>query len=171
MRIRLANSEDQRSVSECVDAAYGKYIERIGKKPAPMLANYSELIRRGSVHVAVDNGNEMTGLIVTSSKETYLLIENVSVYPRLQRQGVGQALIEFAIELARKALFKEVRLYTNELMNENLSYYAKFGFVEVDRKTENGYRRVFMSKSLGSDADTRTHTRASVNSEEKVAPE
>jgi len=33
-------------------------------------------------------------------------------------------------------------------MTENLKYYPKFGFIEVDRRIEDGFNRVYMSKPL-----------------------
>lgn len=112
-----------------------------------MVTDYTEFISKGLVHVAVDR-EELKGLIVLIPKTNYLLIENVAVHPSFQGQGIGRELIEFGIEFARKANFKEVCLYTNELMTENLKYYPKFGFIEVDRRIEDGFNRVYMSKPL-----------------------
>jgi predicted N-acetyltransferase YhbS len=147
MKIRIAEEYDRQVIFECVDDAYRKYIDRIGKQPAPMLANYSELISKGLVFVATDK-EQIKGLIVLISKENYLLIENVAVYNLFQGQGIGRRLIEFAFMLGKEAGLQEVRLYTNELMNENLLYYPKFGFIELNRYIEDGYRRVSMSKHL-----------------------
>ena len=147
MNIQVAKSNHQQAISECVVAAYSMYMERMGKKPAPMVTDYTKLISKGLVHVAVDR-EELKGLIVLIPKTNYLLIENVAVHPSFQGQGIGRELIEFGIESARKANFKEVCLYTNELMTENLKYYPKFGFIEVDRRIEDGFNRVYMSKPL-----------------------
>jgi predicted N-acetyltransferase YhbS len=145
--IRIAEKNHHQAISECVDAAYRMYIQRIGKKPAPMLADYNELISKNLVYVATAK-EEVKGLIVLMMQGNYLLIENVAVHPVFQGQGVGRRLIEFAIEFAKEADLQEVRLYTNELMTENLQYYPTFGFIEVDRRIVDGYSRVYMSKSL-----------------------
>jgi N-acetylglutamate synthase-like GNAT family acetyltransferase len=147
MNIRIAVQDDLQAILECVDDAYKKYVDRIGKKPAPMLANYSELISKGILYVDMDS-EQLKGLIVLILKENYLLIENVAVYNIFQGQGIGRRLIEFAFMLGKEAGLKEVRLYTNELMNENLLYYPKFGFIVLNRTVEDGYRRVYMSKYL-----------------------
>jgi hypothetical protein len=42
-----------------------------------------------------------------------------------------------------------MRLYTNELMHENLVVYGKLGWLEYDRAEQDGFRRVFMKKELG----------------------
>ena len=36
-------------------------------------------------------------------------------------------------------------------MAENLAMYTHLGYVEVDRRSEHGYRRVFMEKVLNPD--------------------
>lgn len=42
--IRLATEDDQDAVVACVAAAYRIYLTRLGRKPAPMLADYGALI-------------------------------------------------------------------------------------------------------------------------------
>jgi ribosomal protein S18 acetylase RimI-like enzyme len=56
--------------------------------------------------------------------------------------------VAFAEERARKEGLGEVRLYTNEKTQENLSVYTKLGFEETGRRLDGGYRRVFMRKPL-----------------------
>ena len=42
-----------------------------------------------------------------------------------------------------------MRLYTNARMTENLSLYPHLGYVEVERREEDGFDRVFFEKGLG----------------------
>ncbi len=56
--------------------------------------------------------------------------------------------MRFAEEHAIAHQVNELRLYTHELMIENLSYYAKLGYEEVERRVEDGYSRIFMRKRL-----------------------
>jgi ribosomal protein S18 acetylase RimI-like enzyme len=57
-------------------------------------------------------------------------------------------LMAFVEQQARKEQVKGIRLYTNEVMIENLLFYQKLGFVEEDRRIQDGYRRVFLHKVL-----------------------
>ena len=57
-------------------------------------------------------------------------------------------MIEFALNFAKKASLQEVHLYTNELMTENIRYYLGFEFVEVERRLEDGYKRVYFAADL-----------------------
>ena len=134
-------------VRDLVRMAYSKYVERIGKVPAPMLGDYAALIRAGEVWVAVEDG-EMLGALVMRPAEDHLFLDNVAVAPGHQRRGLGRELLAFAEERAEREGLPEVRLYTNEKMHENLAVYARLGFEETERKIEGGYRRVFMRKRL-----------------------
>ena len=80
--LRPAQAADAAAIEACVHAAYRHYIERIGRKPGPMLDDHAEVIQ--------------------------------------QRQVTKMA--------------------------ENLAGYAKFGYVEYDRRTGTGLARVFMRK-------------------------
>ncbi len=55
IRIRPAEVEDHEPIASCVRAAYAEYVERIGKEPAPMLADYAALIREGVVYSGLHN--------------------------------------------------------------------------------------------------------------------
>ena len=67
--IRRAAPDDYAAVTALVDAAYSKYIERIGRKPLPMLADYAHLIAQGVVHVLQDEAG-VRGCWCWSGKKT-----------------------------------------------------------------------------------------------------
>jgi ribosomal protein S18 acetylase RimI-like enzyme len=145
--IRQAEPEDQEALVDCVQAAYTKYIERIGKRPAPLLADYKALIAQRVVYVlAAQEG--VRGVLVMMPQDGGMFVENVAIDPLFQRQGLGRALMAFAEQQARKAQLGEIRLYTNEVMTENLLFYQQLGFEEEGRQVQNGYHRVFLRKGL-----------------------
>jgi ribosomal protein S18 acetylase RimI-like enzyme len=145
--IRPAERGDAAVVRDLVRMAYSKYVERIGKEPAPMLEDYDALIRAGEVWVW-DEGGEVLGVLVMRSADDHLFVDNVAVAPGHQGRGLGRELLAFAEERAEREGLPEVRLYTNEKMHENLAVYARLGFEETERKIDGGYRRVFMRKRL-----------------------
>lgn len=49
---------------------------------------------------------------------------------------------------ARRLELAAVHLYTNERMIDNLSIYPRLGYVEVERRLEDGFKRVFFEKRL-----------------------
>lgn len=145
--IRLAQTEDYQNVVACVRVAYEPYIKRMDRLPAPLLDDYSVLIAQNKVHVAC-NLLKTLGVLVLQAEEDALLIENVAVHPLHQGQGLGRMLMMFAEQEATWQQKRRLCLYTNEVMLENLAFYGNLGFHEVERRVENGYRRVFMQKVL-----------------------
>ncbi len=141
LTIRLADRTDYAVVTACVKAAYAPYIERIGREPAPMTADYADLIARGAVSVLLEGG-ELRGVLVLKQEEAMLWIENVAVHPGHHHRGIGRRLLAYAEQRARVAHVLEVRLYTHELMVENISLYRRLGYQEVERREEEGFRRV-----------------------------
>jgi ribosomal protein S18 acetylase RimI-like enzyme len=145
--VRLATPADADSVAALVDAAYRDYIPRIGRRPAPMDADYSALIERGQLWVAVDDGY-LLGILVLVPKPDHLLLENIAVAPEAQGNGLGWLLLDVADEQASEQGLPEIRLYTNAAMTENLAFYPRCGYVETGRAEQDGFSRVFFSKPV-----------------------
>jgi GNAT superfamily N-acetyltransferase len=144
-----AEPRDVPAIEALVRAAYAPYVERIGREPAPMSADYSASVRAGRVLLA-RHGTQLLGALVTDPRPDCLLIENVAVEPRAQGLGIGGRLLDQAeAEAEAKALgLPELRLYTNAMMTENLSYYPRRGYREVGRRVEDGFDRVYFLRML-----------------------
>lgn len=146
--IRQATAADEAKIKDCAEQAYARYIPLIGRKPAPMLADFRAQIAAGHIHVAVDDGGVFQGFVVFYPEERHMLLENVAVLPDAAGQGIGKALIRFCEDEARRRGLSAVRLYTNEKMIDNLSIYPRLGYAEVARRSEHGFDRVFFEKHL-----------------------
>jgi GNAT superfamily N-acetyltransferase len=147
VQIRPAIPDDAAAVDDLVQRAYAHYVDRIGRRPGPMDEDYRQKVAEGKVSVAVE-GDEILGLIVLAKEPDHLLVENVAVEPERQGQGIGRALLAFAEEVATEAGITTLRLYTHALMTENLVFYPRLGYTEVDRRTDDGFERVFFEKRL-----------------------
>ena len=147
--LRDAVPTDREAVERLVEAAYGGYVERIGRRPAPMDADYAALIEAGLVTVAERDG-ALVGLLVLVPEADHLLVENVAVDPAAQRTGLGRRLMAHAEDEARARGLQELRLYTNEKMVENVAWYPRLGYRETERRAESGFSRVFFAKRLES---------------------
>lgn len=145
--IRPAIRSDLGDIFLCVDRAYSPYVERIGRKPGPMTDDYQKLLTEGTVYVGEADGR-FAGLLVMMEKDGYLLLDNIAVCPSLQGKGIGTRLIAFAERRAQERGFREVRLYTNVKMTENLRLYGNLGFREYDRHWDKGLHRVYLKKAL-----------------------
>jgi ribosomal protein S18 acetylase RimI-like enzyme len=146
--IQLAQPADCAMVEACVRTAYQHYVERIGREPAPMQADYARLIALGEVYVLRAQNYTIQAVLVMRPEDNAMFIENIAVEPTHQRHGLGGRLMSFAEERAAAAGLLELRLYTNELMTENIAYYHRLGYQEIDRRLEDGFSRVFMHKSI-----------------------
>ena len=147
MEIHRARPEDAPFVREIAHEAYRPYVKRIGREPAPMVADFAALIDAAEVWVAVDFA-EILGYIVMRPGAHTLHIENVAVSPPRHGEGVGKALLDFAEAEAARVGIQRMDLYTNAMMRENLSLYPRMGWVETDRRTENGFERVYFEKPV-----------------------
>ncbi len=147
LNIRPATAEDHDAVAACVNAAYAKYVPRMGMEPAPMLADYDAEIARGVVWV-LPGPDGVRAVLVMWPEGDGLFLENIAVQPQDQGRGLGRRLMAFAEEQARAQRLRELRLYTNEVMTENIAFYGRLGYEEVDRRLDEGYHRVFMRKPL-----------------------
>ena len=148
MTVRKATTKDLAAVRKIDQAAYEIYVARIGKKPAPMIADFESQIAAGQMDLWQEEG-KVTGFIVHYPRENHVHIENVAVDPARAGRGIGGKLIAMAEETARANGFSAVELYTNEKMNENLTLYPHLGYRETGRRREAGFARVYFRKELG----------------------
>jgi GNAT superfamily N-acetyltransferase len=141
---RLARAGDLPQIESLVEAAYAKYVPRIGMRPIPMDDDYEARVARGEAWVLGD----VDALIVLVPGEEWLLVDNVAVRPDLQGRGLGRRLLAFAEDEAVRRGYREVRLYTNEKMTENRALYARLGYEELQREMITGRHAVWMRKRL-----------------------
>jgi GNAT superfamily N-acetyltransferase len=145
---RPARPDDAPALRDLVRAAYAKYVSRLNREPAPMLDDYAARIAAGQAWV-LEAGGALVGALVLEDEPGALLLYNIAVAPSAQGAGVGRRLIAFTEAEARRRGYALLRLYTNELMVENVAMYPRLGFTEMHRGSEAGHRRVYFEKRLG----------------------
>lgn len=146
--IRKATIFDLPEIESCAIAAYTLYVERIGREPAPMVANFAASIGKGHLYVAQEDG-QIVGFVVFYPKQDHVHLENVAVIPGFQNRGIGTSLIRFVEKEAQQDGFSRIELYTNARMTENLELYPRLGYEQFDRRVEDGFDRVYFRKILG----------------------
>ncbi|MDH3593320.1 MAG: GNAT family N-acetyltransferase [Rhodospirillales bacterium] len=112
-----------------------------------MVADFAALVAAGEVQVLL-TGEDVAGFIVIRPGPGHLFIENIAVHPDRQGQGLGHRLMIFAEAAARERGLPALELYTNAKMTENFPFYSGLGFVETERRHEDGFDRVYMRKRL-----------------------
>jgi GNAT superfamily N-acetyltransferase len=143
--LRRATAADLPAIKAIIDAAYAKYLTRMDKRPAPMFRDYGPSIEDGTTWVA---GSPVTAVLTLYPREDHLLVENIAIHPDAQGRGLGRALMGFAEQEAARRGFTRMALVTHEAMTENQAIYGRLGYTEVDRRAEDGYRRIYMEKIL-----------------------
>ncbi len=145
--IRKATSFDIQEIEICAVSAYTLYVERIGREPAPMVANFAASIGKGHLYVAQED-DQIVGFVVFYPERDHVHLENVAVTPGFQNRGIGTKLIGFVEQQAQRDGYSRIELYTNARMTENLGLYPRLGFEQFDRRVEDGFDRVYFSKTL-----------------------
>ncbi|KAM0421124.1 hypothetical protein ACHAPT_011016 [Fusarium lateritium] len=151
LALRRATPQDVPVIKAIVDSAYTKYIERIGKPPAPMTTDYNEVLDSHDVFVLRKNDDQnIVGSIVLGHEQgsDSIKINNLVVDVAAQGRGYGGVLMRYAADFAKSRGCDALELFTNVKMYENLGLYAKMGFAETERKTDEGYERVYFRKDL-----------------------
>jgi GNAT superfamily N-acetyltransferase len=142
---RRATTADLPAIESVVRAAYRPYLGRMDRPPAPLEHDYRNDVGAGTIWVL---GDPVAGLVSLVPDGAALLVENVAVSPTAQGTGLGRQLLEFAERYAAGHGHDRTALYTNEVMTENLAIYAHLGYRETGRRTEDGYRRVYLEKPV-----------------------
>ncbi len=147
--IRPAGPGDVAVIRRIAENAYEHYVPRIGRKPAPMVADFEVHVSAGEAFV-LEDGGRVLGFIIAGARPDCLFVDNMAVDPAAQGRGLGRRLMAWSETAARQAGLPEVRLYTNVKMTENINFYTRLGFSETHRVTENGFDRVYLKKELAS---------------------
>ncbi|GKZ16885.1 hypothetical protein AbraIFM66951_006378 [Aspergillus brasiliensis] len=124
--IRQATPADQHAIEAIIQEAFSIYIARIGRKPQPMLDDYTALINDRVVYV-IEHDGEIKGTVMLVPREDAMIVDNLAVAQSARGTGLGRQLLEFADESARLAGYQTLQLHTNETMVENIAIYTRMG--------------------------------------------
>lgn len=145
--IRRASPGEAEIIAAITTAAYTCYVPLLGRQPQPMTADYRQILAEHPVWLLC-LGDQPVGVLVLMTAIDHLLTYNVAVSPIYQRRGLGRQLLAWAEQEARQAGYTRLRLYTNELMVENVALYRQLGYVEIAREPYLGSTLVHMEKRL-----------------------
>jgi ribosomal protein S18 acetylase RimI-like enzyme len=133
---RRAGPDDAAAVDGVVQAAYGKWVAVLGRRPMPMTVDYAEAVHEHRIDL-LEAGGRLLGLIETTPAPGHLLIVNIAVDPACQHAGLGARLLAHAESLATELGLGELRLFTNGRMLANIAYYQRHGY-RIEREETRG---------------------------------
>ncbi|MBO9434328.1 GNAT family N-acetyltransferase [Ruegeria sp. R13_0] len=143
--IRPAQAADANALATCIDAAYGKYAERISDLPA-VSDGCAQDIADNQFWVVVQSNEIIAGLVLVAG-DGFMKLANLAVHPDHVGEGLGRKLIELSEREAKRQRFSEMRLNTHVDMPENVRLYQHLGWAEVSRSGNT----VSMRKHVASD--------------------
>ncbi len=132
LQFRMALPADADALVACIDAAYDRYKGRIADMPA-VSAGCAAEIAHGQVWVAMLDG-KITGGLFLKVQDGVMKLANLAVHPAQGGMGIGRKLISLAEAEARRQGFRELRLNTHVMMQENVVLYQRLGWVELSRQ-------------------------------------
>lgn len=85
-------------------------------------------------------------VLLSDSGNDLIQVNNLIVEPSAQGRGCGRIHVDFVEGVARERGSTAMVLFTNGIVTENITLYARMGFVETERREEDGYERVYFRK-------------------------
>jgi N-acetylglutamate synthase-like GNAT family acetyltransferase len=144
MLFRIANLEDHKIIMAIAQKAYEKYIERMGKEPAPM----RPVIQKEDVVFVCEDNKQVIAFAILVKINDQIILDSIAVDPPHQKKGIGNNFIKFIEEYLMEQKVNKYQLYTNEMMFENIDWYQKIGFKIFKKVTEKGFNRIYFEKQL-----------------------
>ena len=144
MIFREAKLEDHKIIITIAQKAYEKYVERMGKEPAPM----RPVIQKEDVVFVCEDNKQVIAFAILVKINDQIILDNIAVDPPHQKKGIGNNFIKFIEEYLMEQKVNKYQLYTNEMMFENIDWYQKIGFKIFKKVTEKGDNRIYFEKEL-----------------------
>lgn len=157
MAVRHARPSDLRHLAAVEDAGVPLFQELFGDAIAPVLispapSGLDRDLEPGFILVAVAGGR-VVGFAHVTDQDGHAHLEQLSVLPEHGRRGIGGALVRASMDEARWAGYDEMSLCTYRDVPWNGPFYARLGFVEVERLSAHQKRLHEHELALGLDAN------------------
>jgi ribosomal protein S18 acetylase RimI-like enzyme len=111
---------------------------------------YDELVLSNPKEYVLDPGgfiffakynHKIVGVVALINQKTFFELSKMAVSPEYQGLKIGQKLVTFCIEFAKKKAWKSITLYSHRSLVPAINLYIKIGFKEVELEKEVHYER------------------------------
>jgi ribosomal protein S18 acetylase RimI-like enzyme len=147
MRIRAATVADLASIVRCANLAFASFAGLSDKQDVKLEESLRSQILEGSIQLMCD-GAGVVGYISLWPTADQMFVDTLAVLPKHHRQGLGTQLLAFADNETLRLGRSSVNLFTKATMADNLVFYKRRGYRETGRCDDDGFCRVFFSKSI-----------------------
>ncbi len=134
-RIRLAAMADVSALPRIEAAAarlfIGTHAESVATGPTTAINTLLRARRAGLLWVA-DHQGAVSGFLFGERCPEGLYLQEMSVAPEAQRQGIGKALMQTAIDHGRANGAAAILLTTDRILPWNAPFYARLGFAIIE---------------------------------------
>jgi RimJ/RimL family protein N-acetyltransferase len=145
--LRRARADEAENVAAFQRAAYERNRAIMGVEPIPLQADYATILRDDEVWLHED-GDRLGGVLILEPRPDDLLIWSVATAPDARGSGLGNRLLAAAESRARELGRRIIRLYTAELLVNNVAWYQRQGFAIERSEAMSDRRVVHMIKTI-----------------------
>lgn len=141
IRIRPFRPEDQDDSRDLILSGLGEHFGHIDPKLNPDIDDIQTLYLSAGhqfVVATIDTGIVGTGGLLAENQEEGRIVR-VSVDRQIRGQGIGRAIVNHLVSIARDRGFKRILVETNKDWYPAISLYRRAGFVLVSEDTESAH--------------------------------
>ena len=151
--VRLARKDDAAFLASVEQSSSALFLTIpdltwIAAAPLTTLDDHLASIAGGTMWVALDETNTISGFLLAEVCERDLHICELSVHLDHQRRGVGARLIGAAADFARREALGRVTLTTFRDVPWNAPYYAQLGFFVIGEADFDGRLRAVIAREV-----------------------
>jgi GNAT superfamily N-acetyltransferase len=145
--LRRARPDEAEKIAAFQRAAYERNRAILGVEPIPVKAVYAKILDEYEVWLHED-GDNVSGVLILEPRPDDLLIWSVATAPGARGGGLGNRLLVAAETRARELGKDLIRLYTGELLVDNVAWYQRRGYAIERTEALSDRRIVHMKKTI-----------------------
>ena len=103
---------------------------------------FDHIIKPGGEIFFIKQNNITIGTVALMKRGDGIYeLTKMAIKPSKQGKNMGQQLLKYCIDFAKKNNFKQLYLYSNTKLENAIHIYKKYGFKEVTIPKDNPYKR------------------------------